>query len=67
MRDESSRKKKYTLLKEAGFNSYDANRLKDYSWDKVNYFIETNHKYKSWLEHEMKVRSRNYVKKFKKG
>lgn len=66
MRDEESRKVKYSLLKEAGFTSREANKLKDYSWDKVNYFIEANYNYKSWLNHEIKVRSKNYVKKHKK-
>lgn len=53
MKNENERKIKYELLREAGFTGVEANRLKDYSWDKVNYFVEMNSKYKHWLQEEL--------------
>jgi hypothetical protein len=53
MKDENQRKVKYDLLRESGFTSVEANRLKDYSWDKVNYFVDMNMKYRTWLNEEL--------------
>ena len=58
MKNEKERSIKYYLLKEAGFNSIEANRLKDYSWEKVNYFIDTNIKYKNYIEEQIRLRGK---------
>jgi hypothetical protein len=58
MKDERERSIKYYLLKEAGFNSREANQLKDYSWDKVNYFIDTNMRLKKYIQEQIKLRGK---------
>jgi hypothetical protein len=58
MKDEKARSIKYYLLKEAGFNSREANQLKDYSWEKVNYFIDTNLKYREYLQQQIRLRGK---------
>ena len=58
MKNEKERSIKYYLLKEAGFNSKEANQLKDYSWEKVNYFIDTNLKYRAYLDQQIRLRGK---------
>lgn len=58
MKNNKERSIKYHLLREAGFTSREAQRLQDYSWEKVNYFIEMNSKHKHWLEKEINKRGR---------
>lgn len=58
MKNEKERSIKYYLLKEAGFNSKEANQLKDYSWEKVNYFIDTNLKYREYLNQQIRLRGK---------
>lgn len=54
------RKVRYQLLREAGFTSYEANRLKDYSLEKIEYFIDMNKKYKEWLKHEVNAKGKKH-------
>ena len=63
MKNPKDRKTKYHLLREAGFTSFEAQRLQDYSWEKVNYFVEMNSKYKHWLQNEMNKRGRKHGNK----
>lgn len=65
MKKEKERSIKYYLLKEAGFNSREANQLKDYSWEKVNYFIDTNLKYKTYLDEQIRLRGKKDGRKEK--
>lgn len=58
MKNAKDRQTKYHLLREAGFTSREAQRLQDYSWEKVNYFVEMNSKYKHWLQSEINSKGR---------
>jgi len=62
MKNNKDRQTKYHLLREAGFTSKDAVRLQDYSWAKVNYFVEMNSKYKHWLQSEMNKQGKKHGK-----
>jgi len=62
MKNNKDRQVKYHLLREAGFTSKEAVRLQDYSWEKVNYFVEMNSKYKHWLQSEMNQKGRKHGK-----
>lgn len=48
MKNENTRKEKYHLLRNAGFNSFEANKLKEYSWEKVHYFIVMQEKFERY-------------------
>lgn len=48
---EMIRKENYKRLRAVGYNSYEANQLKDYSPQKVDYFIQMRKKFEDW-KHE---------------
>ena len=45
MKNEKTRAEKYYRLKDVGFNSREANKLKDHSDERVRYYIHLKHKH----------------------
>lgn len=48
------RKENYKRLRSVGYNSYESNQLKDYSPQKVDYFIRMRQAFEDWKEEFIK-------------
>jgi hemerythrin superfamily protein len=46
---EQDRKDKYEAMRAVGFNSFEANKLKDRTWDKVKQYIEYRKAYNKYM------------------
>jgi hypothetical protein len=52
------RKENYRKLREVGYNSYESNQLKDYSPQKVDYFIQMRKQFEKWKSEYIKEKGK---------
>lgn len=52
------RKENYKRLRAVGYNSFEANQLKDYSPQKVNYFIQMKKQFEEWKHETIKEKGK---------